>query len=30
MGYKKLPALAQALIVLESAIRKRWDWIWGG
>lgn len=30
MGYKKLPALAQALLVLGEMHRRRWEWIFTG
>lgn len=26
-GYKKLPALAQVLLVIENLHRLRWEWI---
>lgn len=28
-GYKKLPALAQVLLVFENLNRLRWEWIFG-
>ena len=28
-GYKKLPALAQVLLVIENLHRFRWEWIFG-
>lgn len=27
MGYKKLPYLAQVLLVIAHGARKRWEWI---
>ena len=29
-GYKKLPALAQVLLVIENLHRLRWEWIFTG
>ena len=30
MGYKKLPALAQMLLVIENLNKMRWEWIFTG
>lgn len=30
MGYRKLPALAQIMIVFEGLNRMRWQWIFNG
>lgn len=30
MGYKKLPALAQILLVFENLNKLRWEWIFTG
>lgn len=30
MGYKKLPALAQIILVFENLHRLRWEWVFNG